>query len=51
MRRLAHAPHIVLWSARCRVATVTTHSGTWQGITMLPWSLRAVPYNISVGLS
>ena len=51
MIRLAHAPYALLWTARCRVVTVTTHSGTWQGITMLPWSLSATPYNIIVGLS
>ena len=51
MHRIANAPFALLWSARCRVVTVTTHSGCWQGVTMLPWSLRAVPYDVRVGLN
>ena len=51
MLRLRHAPYALLWTSRCRVVTVTTHSGCWQGVTMLPWSLRAVPYDVRVGLN
>ena len=51
MRRLAHAPHAVLWSANGRALTVTAKAWCYQGITILPWSLAARPYNISVGLS